>query len=356
MSKKHCNKSCSNCPIWLNRRDSQTIELIQRIYKRDDRPWYLGFSGGKDSSAVLKLVFSAISKLKPNEIKKPIFVVYCDTGVEMPLMRALVNKTFRKLRIECKDKNLPIIPKKVFPPIKDRYFVKVIGRGYPPPTNIFRWCTDRLRVNPIKKFIDSSSEERVVILGTRYNESSQRDRTLKKYQSEEEYFQKSKNKNIKIFCPIINYSTEDVWSSIMKIKELKSVDEENLSKVYKHASGECPTYREEKGSPCGKGRFGCWTCTVVRRDKAMENLIEEGYTDLQPLLEYKYWLMSVRDKGGYRRKYRRNGTPGKGPFTLTARKSILNRLLKVEELINIKLISKLELNEIYRVWDEDRAA
>ena len=41
----------------------ETIETIQQLYKEDNIPWICGYSGGKDSSAVVQLVWMALSEL-----------------------------------------------------------------------------------------------------------------------------------------------------------------------------------------------------------------------------------------------------------------------------------------------------
>src|SRR6266508_3667917 len=132
-------------------RNSRSIAVIQREYHRSSEPWVLGYSGGKDSSALLKLVFLALLGLR--KCPKPVTIVYCDTGVEIPVVRNLVSATLGNLVTEAQEARLPIVTEIASPELTDRYFVKVIGRGYPPPSNKFRWCTDRLRINPVNKVL-----------------------------------------------------------------------------------------------------------------------------------------------------------------------------------------------------------
>ena len=62
------------------------------------------------------------------------------------------------------------------PDIKDSFFVNVIGKGYVPPSFMFRWCTDRLRTRPLQKVTNNS--DNIIVLGTRLNESNERNRVL----------------------------------------------------------------------------------------------------------------------------------------------------------------------------------
>lgn len=333
------------------KKDKEVINIIIKEYQKNDLPWYIGYSGGKDSSSMLKLVFNALKRIE--NFHKPITVLYCDTGVENPIVTTYVYETFDKLKKECKELNIPLLFRIVKPKLEDRFFVKVIGRGYPTPTNIFRWCTDKLRINPVKKLIDKD-EKAVILLGVRSSESEQRDRTISKHRTDNEYYlkQSGSSSNI-IFSPIINHALEDVWLTLRYNELPKSIDFNQIRMIYQDAESECPVYRESKGSSCGNSRFGCWTCTVVRKDKSMGNMIENGYTELKELYEFRNWIADFRDNIKYRCSYRRNGVKGLGPITLEGRKIILNKLLKTEKLSGLNLISQEEINRIYELWEID---
>jgi len=328
-----------------------TIDLIQSEYQRSNAPWIIGFSGGKDSSAVLMLTFLAAMKCKTPQ--REIYIVYCDTGVDIPIINDLVTKTLSNIQIEAKEKRIPLSVRVVSPPVKDKYFAKVIGNGYPPPTNIFRWCTDRLRINPVKAFLDSlGGQERVILLGIRKSESVHRDNVISQYETGKQYYyrQEGSLSTTRIFAPIIDYSTEDVWATLAYNPVPYSIDAPKLMALYKQASGECPLIRDPKGTPCGSGRFGCWTCTVVRKDKSITSLVGEGYTQLEPLLDFRNWLFVVRDDLSYRLSKRRNGTNGPGPFTLEARKEILAKLIEAQRLSGYTLIDQPQLDYIDEYW------
>jgi DNA sulfur modification protein DndC len=335
--------------------NAESIKQIQTEYSNSIYPWYIGFSGGKDSSAVLKLVFLSLVLLQNPQ--KPITVIYCDTGVDIPIIDDLVRKTLLDIQTEAKENDLPIFTRIVTPPTKEKFFSKVIGKGYPAPTNIFRWCTRRLRTEPIKDFLASvNGEEKVVLLGIRKGESTERDRTLSEYKTDSSsYYRQSEDRSVRIFAPIINYSTEDVWATVAYNPIPKSIDAIRLMSLYRQASGECPIIRDPKGTPCGKGRFGCWTCTVVRKDRSITNLVNEGYENLKPLLDFRNWLIIIRDDPSYRCSMRRNGTNGPGPFTIKARKEILKRLLDSQQKSGYQLIDDLQIEYINQCWEEDKS-
>lgn len=282
-------------------------------------------------------------------------IIYCDTGVENPVLDGYVKDLFTRLDVEIYKSNLPFKTHLLKAPVSERFFVKVIGRGYPTPTNIFRWCTDKLRVNPVMRFIEkSATEDAIVCLGVRKFESQQRDRTLKKHGDEKWQIKGKQNFSYKMHLPILDLSIEDVWDVVFMPGTPCSFDATALEKIYRGAAGECPIIKEPTGAPCGSGRFGCWTCTVVRKDKSMAALIDDGHINLLPYLEFRNWISKIRDDPQRRWKKRRNGAAGMGPFNLNARKEILDRLDDLSIKVDKELLLPEERIEIYRLWGLDR--
>lgn len=344
-------KFCSNCLNTISSKDKRAIALIQKEYLKDDCPWFLGYSGGKDSSALLTLVFNALLEVSTHH--KIINVIYCDTGVEIPTISYYVKNTINSLQAETKKLKLPLNFNIIKPKLDDRYFVKVIGRGYPPPTNIFRWCTDRLRINPVKSVINPQKNS-VVLLGVRMGESKERDKTIKKHNTNSKYYLNQGNSTkTKIFSPIVSYSLKDVWSTLKHNAFPQSIDHSLIGQIYKDAGSECPVYKETKGTPCGKGRFGCWTCTVVRKDKSVESMIANGHDNLDELFKFRNWLAEFRDNLKYRSTVRRNGTVGLGPITLKGREIILDKLLYAQQKSKLDLIEEQEIHRIHQLWSVD---
>lgn len=323
-----------------------TIRKIQQEYKKSKSSWILGFSGGKDSTALLKLVYLALRGLRKRD--KKVIVFYCDTGVEIPVVRKYVYKALKKICKEASLDKIPITTKIVQPCINDRYFVNMIGKGYPPPTNKFRWCTDRLRVNPTKLLYEhNSAKKNIILLGIRKGESPERDKIIQKHKTRTSYyFRHSHNSNSIIYSPMLRYNTNDVWDLLLSNHRPKSIDAKKLMRLYNWEGTDRTQIKQR--------RFGCWVCTVVRKDRAMEGLIKEGVAKLKPLLDYRNWLMQIRDNTSYRYKKRRNGTDGLGPFTLSVRRKILDRLLETQRNVPWKLITKREIELIRKIWKVER--
>jgi DNA sulfur modification protein DndC len=332
--------------------DQKAIKIVISEYLKDDIPWYLGYSGGKDSSALLKIVFNALLQIE--KFHKPVTVIYCDTGVENPIVTSYVYYVFEKLKNECERLQLPFVFKIAMPELNDRYFVKVIGRGYPPPTNIFRWCTDRLRIKPINSILNKECKAKI-LLGIRGGESEQRDRTISKHVTSSDYYLKQGTSTTNlIFSPIIKHDLEDVWNTLRILQLPESISFKTIREIYQDAESECPVYRITKGQSCGRNRFGCWTCTVVRKDKSISSLIDNGYSELEELHIFRNWLSEFRDDIKYRCSIRRNGQKGLGPITLEGRRIILERLLDVQKKSGLKLILESELKRINELWEIDK--
>ena len=146
------------------------IQRITNAYETDPNPWVLAYSGGKASTAVLKLLFIALSGTR--RLHKPVAVIYCNAGVEIPCASALALEALDAFRTECKQHSFPL-ETVVVRPLKERFFVKVLGRGYPPPTDRFRWCTDRLAIDPVSAFLKDEGHRRSTLLpGVRERESA----------------------------------------------------------------------------------------------------------------------------------------------------------------------------------------
>ena len=128
------------------------IAEIQELYCLDAIPWIVGFSGGKDSSTVLQLIWKAIAALPPEKRTKTIHVISTDTLVENPIVSAWVRNSLERIKAASLEQGLPIEPHLLQPEIKDTFWVNLIGKGYPAPRNQFRWCTARLKINPANHF------------------------------------------------------------------------------------------------------------------------------------------------------------------------------------------------------------
>lgn len=292
-------------------------EIIKKVYLSNDKPWILGYSGGKDSTATMHLVISALKELRKEELKNHLYIISSDTLVETPLIINEITRTLDLIDQMAKECDLPISTHRVSPMIHDTFWVNMIGRGYPCPNQSFRWCTDRMKINPTNKFItDKVSEfgEVIVVLGVRSGESNSRDRVMQNRSINQSYLMKHGTlRNAYVFPAIKNFTIDDVWNLLLNDPSPWNGDNSYLFQLYSESNGdnECPLIIDEEtkssAGSCGNSRFGCWVCTVVSEDKSLTGFIKSGHTWLKELLDFRNWLISIRDDRSKRMKMRING-------------------------------------------------
>lgn len=342
---------------------------IQDAYVSDKKPWVVGFSGGKDSTALLQFVYYSIARLPAEMRSKQIYVLASDTRVESPYISQRIKKELLLIQLAAQRDSLPLSTHLVFPRLNDSFWVNLIGRGYPSPTSHFRWCTDRLKINPVSEFVRkliNASGSVIILLGARKDESSTRAQTMHKHTLPGSRFRPHKElTNALVFTPIENLHAAEVWTYLLQVPSPWNGDNRGLVALYKQASGgECPLVIDVSTPSCGQSRFGCWTCTVVDKDKSMEALIDAGDERLTPLLEVRDYLHEIRNTNGSRYDHRRNGARplrkgtdevmfNTGPFTHTIRQDILYRVLLAQKETNEVLIEGDELSLIQEIWNKE---
>lgn len=353
----------------------ELIKEIEYVYCSDDRPWVIGYSGGKDSTLVVHLVYSMLYNLAPEKRKKTVYIVSSDTRVENPLIKEYLGEMLDTLRNSSERDRLPIQVELVKPLPERSFWANVIGRGFPTPriNGTFRWCTDRLKIQPsgrfIEKIIEEQNTEVVVVLGVRKDESIARKRRIEGREIMGRLLNRHETiKQAYVYPPIVELTTDDVWDLLLSNdgETAWGANNNRLVELYSGAdSGECPfagiSSKDQQQQSCGQSRFGCWICTVVKEDKSLNGFIKSGHRELVPLADFRKWLMSIRDIGDKREKKRRDGTIyytsegdlGYGPFTWETRQEILRKLLSVQKQMNYELISVDELKAIDRIWDDE---
>lgn len=351
-------------------------EIVDQYMYADTsfRPWIIGFSGGKDSTVLLMLTWLALRKIKetipaPFQLRRPIYVVCNDTLVENPIISSYVTDVLAQIRKKAREEDLPIIVETTIPKLEDTFWVNVIGKGYPVPNTAFRWCTERMKIKPTARFITEQVDEcgeAIILIGTRKSESVTRARSIKKHEIHgQRLTHHTILKNTYVYAPIKELMLEEVWYIINKIPSPWGYDNSILFNIYLDASAddyECPTVVTDKShGSCGQSRFGCWTCTVVKDDKSMRALINNGREWMQPLYDFRLQLDKERNIIENRFPFRRDGRKAvneMGPYIFSYRASVLKRLLQIQYDLQqkdpkIKLISDQELIAIQVNWYRD---
>jgi DNA sulfur modification protein DndC len=350
----------------LNIQHLENEIIDQYLYdEHPSRPWIIGFSGGKDSTMLLQIVWNALKRIEPILLTRQIYVVCNDTLVENPRIVKFINKTLKRIQKEANLNQFPIIVHQTMPNLENTFWVKLIGLGYPAPNKFYRWCTERLKIDPTTRFIKetaSMNEEAIILLGTRSDESSNRAASIKKHEVKGQRLRKHLLPNVFVYAPIKDVTTNEVWQYLNQVTPPWGGTHKELVTLYRNANaGDCPLVIDDTTPSCGNSRFGCWTCTVVNKDKSMEGLIDNGEEWMQPLADIRNFLIETRDNPEkYRQRERRDGSVHErfwGPYTFETRVEILKRILKAQKLIEasegIELITHQEMVLIQYYWFRD---
>jgi DNA sulfur modification protein DndC len=372
----------------------QTIEglceEIRELYMEDQVPWIIGYSGGKDSTATLQLIWMALKELPSDRKTKTVYVISTDTLVENPIVSSWVRRSIEVMDKAAQEQGVPIKPKLLHPRVEETFWVNLIGRGYPAPRHKFRWCTERLKIKPSNRFISdvvTKNGEAILVLGARKEESQARAKVMKKNEKYRVRSRLSPSATLAgclIYTPVEDWTSDDVWMFLTQVKNPWGHNNKELLNMYAGASadGECPLVVDTSTPSCGDSRFGCWVCTLVEKDKSMTAMIQNDADKewMLPLLELRNALdfrsnATVEDpmnSDHHLRDFRRmtgainimqSGKPVPGPYTQASRELWLTKLLKAqthirkcgpEDVRSIDLITLEELQEVRRIWVVDK--
>jgi DNA sulfur modification protein DndC len=285
--------------------------------------------------------------------------------------------------LAAKAQKLPFHPEPLTPSLENRFWVNLIGKGYPAPRPKFRWCTDRLKISASTKFIQELSEangEAILVLGQRRGESQARDKVLNEYQhSTRERLSRNKDPRLSrvwVYLPIETWSSDDVWEYIIETPNPWGASNQELFDIYRGATpdAECPIVVDKSTPSCGDSRFGCYVCTMVTQDKSMKAMIlnDEEKAWMQPIMDFRDTYLAVEGGDRSMRDFRRmngkltyyNGRLVHGPYSQARRAELLRELLKTQEAVRkagkqkgfeaVELIGLDELEEIRRLWVEEK--
>lgn len=359
----------------------QIVAEIQTLYRSDSMPWIVGYSGGKDSTASLQLVWAALVGLSPEERTKMVYVIGTDTLVENPVIAAWVRTSLLRIDVAAKQQGLNIKVERLIPAMGDRFWVNLIGKGYPAPRPKFRWCIDRLKISASTKFIHrltASQGEALLILGQRRSESKTHNKAVNQHKDSARN-RLSKNKDPKlsrvwVYPPIESWTSDDVWEYLNATLNPWGLNNQELFDIYREATPdeESSTTVDTPTSSRGGCRFGCYVCTLAPQDKAMPAMIQHDTQKqwMQLLLDFRDEHLAADDRdhrelqhlGG--RSLHFQGQLIHGPYTQRHREFLLKELLQTQKLVQesgrkqgtefIELISVAELDEIRRIWVEEK--
>lgn len=300
--------------------------------------WIFCFSGGKDSTATVTI---ADHLFKTGKVQRPkeLHVVYVDTRQELLPLQQSAQLILQQLSRNGWHTHIAM------PELDKRFLVYILGRGVPPPNNsTFRWCTEKLKLMPIKQVLKTfpvDKSKSLMVTGIRMGESAVRDRRIlyscNKNDGEcgQGWFQKLGNESDEYdtLSPILTWRVCQVWEWLVLAELEHGYPTSLLAEVY---GGEDAVEKE--------ARTGCVGCPLATKDTAIENLIKlPQWAYLKPLTELRPIYQSLRSFDNRLQKVepeilKRGGigkNPGrKGPLTLEARENALEKILNIQQRIN----------------------
>jgi DNA sulfur modification protein DndC len=316
----------------------RSVGLLYQAIQRNKKNWIITYSGGKDST-LLTVIASEIMRREVEWRPESIDIIYCDTLEEIPPMHDAALKFLKYIEAFAKEKNLNIKTHITRPDPEQTYWFLLLGKGYPTPHRRFWWCTERLKINPVKKKLAelNHKDDNAVLTGVRFGESDRRDGKMKKASQcvgQGECGQVLEYHGA--LAPIAHWKTCHVWDMLALYAPKWGWNTQTLIDLY----GEAPV------------RFGCWTCTLVEKDQALSMVAKNpNWQHFVALSDFRQRLLNVTADRNVR-VTRPNGVPGR--FKLSTRQMLLNELRALEKKVGIELISSAEEERIREYWKQDK--
>ena len=325
--------------------------------------WAIAWSGGKDSSALVTFIIWLI-ETKQIPAPKSLTILYSDTRLELtPLYLSA-----RSMMEEIAEHGFSVT--EVMAPIEKRFMCYILGRGVPPPSNTFRWCTGQMKVAPmetaLQELYDKTGEKILMLTGVRQGESAARDGRIVQSCSKDGaecgqgWFQTSLSTDIcDTLAPLLHWRVCHVWEWLKHWAPLPEYGDFSTELIADAYGGD---EAEEANA-----RTGCIACPLVQKDKALDMILKiTKWKYLAPLKELRPIYRWMRRPENRLRKTGLLSTEHNkqrlGPLTFEARKYAFNKIIDIQTRINdeavkqnmttISLLNDEEILFIKDCWDK----
>lgn len=303
----------------IEQKAARAERVLTRLLESGN-PCCVSWSAGKDSSAVLNLLLCSAARMATaGQAVPPIFVTHADTGIENPEMVLYARNEMTQVREFARRYNLDLTIETSQPNLLNHWATRVIGgRALPPFPGGNRDCATDWKVDPMKRLRTRAlrllenkgggSLEPVVLLGTRYEESTARSANMRERGESDVQVRRgidAQGKPSHLFLsPLAMWSTDDVWEylGLARARVIDAYsDFEETFRVYADAMGtSCVIVGEDMSTKqsskaCG-ARHGCSLCTLTgSADKSMENMLaHDRYEYMKGLNQLRNFLANTR--------------------------------------------------------------
>ena len=318
-----------------------------RAYGERYRHWCVAYSGGKDSTATVAFVTWAVTS---GAVPAPesLHIMYADTRMELPPLQQAALRILDGLSAQGYSTQV------VLPRMDDRFYVYMLGRGVPAPSNTFRWCTPQLKIEPMHAALaelrQQTGEKLLMLTGVRLGESAARDQRIAVSCSKDSgecgqgWFQVATPEAVAdTLAPLLHWRLCHVFDWLYFENDKHGLDTTGIAAVY----GE------------DEVRTGCVACNLASRDNALERLLrQEEWAHLRPLLELRELYAELKMAKYRKRKsepeLRQDGTFARnvqrlGPLIMDARLYGLQRVLDIQARARVDLINAEEEQRIHEL-------
>lgn len=320
-------------------------------YGQRYRHWCIAYSGGKDSTATATFVAWAIQS---GQVAPPesLTVLYADTRMELPPLQQSAMTLLQRLSVDGYNARV------VLPEMDSRFYVYMLGYGVPPSSNRFRWCTPKLKVEPMHNALaglrESAGEKLLMLTGVRMGESAARDARIALSCSKDSgecgqgWFQVATDSSVAdTLAPLLHWRLCHVYDWLYFEQARHGYDTSGVATVY----GDDDV------------RTGCVGCPLTSRDTSIERIIRNpAWEHLAPLLELKPLYRELKKPIWRKRKLqpeqRQDGqwstnVQRMGPLTMEGRAMGLDTVLDIQRRARVDLINSEEEARIREMWALD---
>ena len=316
----------------------RSLAMLHQSIEKGKTKWIITYSGGKDST-LLGVIACEVMRRNLRWKPESIDIIYCDTLEEIPPMHQAALEFLNHIKSIASQQSLTIRTHVTRPAPDQTYWYLMLGKGYPAPHRMFWWCTERLKIDPVKKKLAELNHQdgSAVLTGVRFGESDRRDAKMHKASQclgEGECGQVLEYHGA--IAPIAHWKTCQVWDLLALHAPGWGWPTQTIVDLY----GDAPI------------RFGCWTCTLIDKDRALGAVTQSPeWKHLAALAEFRERILEASEDPESR-VMRPNGVPGK--FKLATRKRLLKELKQIEKKIGETLIDPSEEERIRKYWKTDQ--
>jgi len=316
----------------------RSLAMLNQSVDKGKTKWIITYSGGKDST-LLSVIACEVMRRNLRWKPESIDIIYCDTLEEIPPMHQAALKFLGHIRSFARRQSLAIRTHVTRPAPDQTYWYLMLGKGYPAPHRMFWWCTERLKIDPVKRKLAELNHQdgSAVLTGVRFGESDRRDAKMHKASQcmgEGECGQVLEYHGA--IAPIAHWKTCQVWDLLALYAPGWGWPTQTIVDLY----GDAPI------------RFGCWTCTLIDKDRALGAVAQSPeWKHLAALAEFRERILEA-SADPESRVMRPNGVPGK--FKIATRKRLLRELKQIEKKIGETLIDPAEEERIRKYWKTDQ--